>query len=316
MCPTERRNREMHCSQCGNYNSDDAALCSVCGAALQQAVQEGKVKAKDRVFGEVLVNDAQKTKDDMRPDYKAVTTLLLKEVLAGPLFLIAIIVYTAMVVLSFIQVQGSSDFIHNGLGSVDMLTWLRLLSIVGVAVGLWIAFVCAGIKRYHPINSLGLKVVKIALCVNVFIFFAELLTYASLVSKILKNHNEDEVCIVLGLIVILIALGAVLSLLIRNLNVATETMKKGAPDRFVSKVVAILMIAVGVAGGTLGVCGLLGDFVIPAESLFGELAVMVFGFVEMFSYADLAAVVSLILFGCTMLQFRDRMEIAWWNNYN
>ncbi len=287
----------MYCSQCGSYNADSSKFCTQCGSLLQKTVKTDPVKVvpdpvrKVNEFGVVPGFGKSKETVKQKVNPKEVTFPAVKDVAMGGLFLTAIICYCIGILFTVIQMDDTAVALKLAgykSGSVDTMIffqWICVLCNVVTAAGLWCTYGFARASEEIPMNTTGIKIIKISQivyvivnCINMFITIS-----AAMDSLRVYGIEGDGILIFIALLVVA-AIGTMWSMHVRAMNIATATMETGIPDSRISKTIAILLIVAG--------------------------ALSSFSLLTAFSLATLASAVSSILFGCVMLQYRSKMEWA------
>lgn len=306
----------MFCGKCGSRNQDDDLFCVSCGASLRRGgapVAQVTPPAAPVYVPPVSVPMHMPSS----PSYGSGTSgewidrvrWAMKEFFKSPLFLVTIICYTLIQLISLVSIGGGSVFsqlyasagelgisesdMREMFSGIDMMfssvNLVSMLPGILMTVGLWLTFGSAvGSKRQMTASGLAIiRVVHIVLCcllgvVFVLVFIAILAASSSL------GSGSDEVSSILGIalavfVVIAALVFAYYGAVINCIRKVEDTIRTNVPDPGVSIGLAVVL------------------FIIGGFSVLGSLA----------SGLDLASLlqsVVTILWGVGIVVYRNRMS--------
>lgn len=335
----------MFCSRCGHANIDGAAFCQHCGAPVgaQQppvyntqpptpapSYQPGVPAQAAPVYQPGVPVQAAPVYQPMPPQaigHPVIETV--RSLILSPLFLVAVILFSASILLSVLGSFGLTEamtgwmtdvFYEFGMeAELDEITQTLMTDSMGVgtvvgalfgsipsvlmALGMWMLYTSARNRQNLLINTGGLTLIKVLTIISlVSLGLVSALLLLMLVIVWIVASGEmiaDEALILsVGMIVVLVFLAVVLTLcilyyvkVIKTVGTIQKTLQTGVPSDRVSMFLIVMLFITG------------GNAVMSSFSLvlFGGsgLALMV---------ASVAQGVASILFGVLLLQYRSRMR--------
>ena len=183
----------MNCPKCGFHFEGTRYYCSNCGAVF------------DPDAPETMRAEAPKpTAEDQK---KAAVLSAIKSVGASPLFLIAIIAFTLMVVFDFIssfqttglavegmqQLMGGSNSTLDAAGLVGLL--IGSIPKVLVVVGLWFTYITARQQQVNSLPTTGLSMIRGVLLFEMVI---SILSMLAMIAFIFSNNIDVMVSVLMG----------------------------------------------------------------------------------------------------------------------
>ncbi len=302
----------MFCSKCGCQNADGSAFCRNCGNQLtaNQTANSSYQQPETAYF-----SNPQGT-----PYAGFMNSLasVVKKVCASPIALVAIIAYTASILLNlFVTIRGSGGIfayiyrLADMLGMQDMM-WesyevirgcsntsavIGMITTILIAVGLWIAYASA-VNRDAPMKTGGLTLIKVILSINlVFICIVlAIIEFSALIAiaGVSNSNYYDDSYVVATLVGIMIGFAIVFTLIIlfyakaiKTINAMKFTIRTGNQLGRPSVYVAVMSFIFGISS------------LISIYSSYGIFPALV----------NLCSATAYIAFGVFIFYYRSKMPI-------
>ncbi len=237
----------MFCTKCGAKNADDNRFCVSCGATM---VVPADFQVNSQAQARPTVTDGA-------------TMSILKSLAASPLLMIAMVAFTASVLINFIvslAYSGSANSLIMGIpmnvninlkdGLSGSYTFSMLLSIapaVLTAIGMWITYLGVSGKLATGISTAGLTIIRVIniiylVLINIIMAVCELLLISD--ADAFDDIIDDTPGILVVLLLIFIALHVFLNVfyckIIKTVNTIKGTLITGVPSADVSTFVAVM----------------------------------------------------------------------------
>ena len=165
----------MFCSKCGFQNADNVAFCQKCGNSLS-----GEAGAS--VNSQPVFNPVPQTvkKPVVRSSNPVLNTV--KTIATSPLYLVAVIAFSISLFFDFISMLSGQAGIFSYIygiaekfdleyelgeilypiqGAVKAGTFIGMIPVILIAVGLWLIFVSALDTKYPGMKTAGLTMIKV-----------------------------------------------------------------------------------------------------------------------------------------------------------
>lgn len=287
----------MFCSRCGSKNADGAHFCKNCGIALDG-------------YSENIIPTTYA--QNMRMQTQPVLNMV-KEMASSPLFLIAVIAFTAQILFSIIgaflsgpntiaaisEIAKVVDLPYKAYAILDRLHLvggapITIAVVLGqipsilIAVGLWQTYLSAVTRT--SMNTSGLTMIKVIIVINLVLSVIGLTTIEILLLLLTIAAAEAGIAAAI-MVALVMAFAAVFSFnivyltkVIKTINTVKNTIATGVPSDRVSSFVAIWGY----------ICA---SFLI--FSLHGTFATL----------SSLCSMTALICFGTVLLKYKDKMRM-------
>ncbi len=303
----------MFCQKCGFQNPGNSRFCQKCGAPLPAQPANGPTGPSQQQAGQQMGGQsAARTVLSPSPVLNE-----LKKMGCAPLFLAAIIVYSAALLFQMLNAVWGSNALMSMIFSNADLNWLlrysigviysvlaRVLRITAlislippilITVGLWLTYVYARDRKYGGMKTIGLTIIKVIVIINMACYALFLLLIVFGLVVVMANVSSSATPYLLGVLIgCVIGMGVYIfyyMMCFMTINSIKRTIATGMPDSK-SGGSAIVAIMNFVLGG-LTIIGSIFTFML---SILGGMQ-------------SLCAGAAMIVFGIFLLSYRSRMRM-------
>ena len=250
----------MFCAKCGIENAEGAAFCKNCGHNLNSVVTPS-----------VQETLAAKTPLSSHPVLNVV-----KKLASSPLFLVAVIAYSAQILFSIVNSAGTGAKVEmflyqlldrlggnvpyefydivDGISRIGDIPYV-LGTIIGlipsflICAGLWMTFASAKSRMFDGMKTSGLTMIKVLTILQLIgsciaVAAIELLLFVAVIGIAATEYAPGAAIAILVLLVLVVAASYTLQIvyfakIIKSLNAAKNTILTGVPTAKASRFVAV-----------------------------------------------------------------------------
>lgn len=273
----------MYCGNCGTFNPDGQKFCPGCGNRL---VHEPPKPA------------------GIAAAYEEKFRMQWREFVKSPLVLIAIIVYSMVVLYSLVS-QDSQLLLES---SVIDGFYLILMDMPGIliCVGLWMTYAEAAKGTTEPIKTTGLSIIHTTMIVNVvlFLFAAVVLTVSACeilesTEKVSDSASNVVDGFVMGLLIAFCAVVAYFVAILRIIDNARKIAVSCYPDPSMTVFAMVILLFCGFF--LLFIGGLTEGFMSALDSMDA------FSEIDFSAGSIIVSGVEFVLFGIVIVKYRERL---------
>ena len=303
----------MFCSKCGIENTEGAAFCKNCGNRLGVAPAPEAAPAAQEAPVYTAPAPVVKPPLSSHPVLNAV-----KKIASSPLFLVAVIAYSAQLLFSLINLFKGGNAIlsmiyrildmmggnvpyefyeiidriaYIGRAPVIIFGFLGLIPTMLICAGLWMTYASAQSRMSNGMKTAGLTMIKVLTIIQLIgsciaVVVIELLLLIAVIGIAATEYAPGAAIAVMVFVVLVVAASYTLQIIysakiIKSLNAAKNTIMTGVPAAKASAFVAIWAFI----------------------SAFGALFSLVTSFLS-----SAAAITSLVCFGILVFKYNNSMR--------
>ena len=284
----------MFCSKCGIENTEGAAFCKNCGNRLGVAPAPEAAPAAQEAPVYTAPAPVVKPPLSSHPVLNAV-----KKIASSPLFLVAVIAYSAQLLFSLINLFKGGNAILSmiyrildiGRAPVIIFGFLGLIPTMLICAGLWMTYASAQSRMSNGMKTAGLTMIKVLTIIQLIgsciaVVVIELLLLIAVIGIAATEYAPGAAIAVMVFVVLVVAASYTLQIIysakiIKSLNAAKNTIMTGVPAAKASAFVAIWAFI----------------------SAFGALFSLVTSFLS-----SAAAITSLVCFGILVFKYNNSMR--------